>query len=388
MRILLIHNYYQQWGGEDVYFDSLTKLLREKGNEVTTYTKKSSEIQNFRDKVKTSINMFTNPYIENELTMIIKSFKPDVAHFNNIYPLITPLGYQVCQRLNVPIIQTIHTYRLMCPKGTLFREGKICELCVDKNFFYPSIKYGCYHNSKLASLIYGFSNLFNTTNNLIKSIDKFIFPSNFTKNYYIKHLDISLDKTAVIPHFTRVIRTKIINNKVVNKYFLFVGRLSEEKGILWLLETVKDLPFIKLIVIGDGPLREKVLNFKKYENINILLFQNRKTIYKYIKNAMAVIIPSPWYEVGPMVLIESYAGGIPVIVPNHGVFKERVVNKKTGFFYNSEDLLSFKNAAILVMNMTTSNKNFMSNQILKQFNKYYSPDNYYKKIMKEYTSLI
>jgi len=269
MRILIIHNFYQYWGGEETYVISLKKLLEENGHQVYLYSKDSKSIKTIWDKIKTGIGLFYNPWVKKELEKIIKDFKPDVAHFHNVYPLIGATAYRVCKNYRIPIIQHIHNYRFMCPKGHLFRNGKICELCIHKNLPFWAIVYGCYHRSRLASLFFSLSFFIHKTIGTFNLIDKFIFPSEFTRDYYLKHLKINKQKTYLLPYFVDI--PKKIDTKSVkeNNYFLFVGRLSEEKGIIELLNIFKDLPKHKILVIGDGPLREEVEKYKRYKNIKI-----------------------------------------------------------------------------------------------------------------------
>lgn len=387
MRILLIHNYYQYRGGEDVYFDSLTKLLKDKGHEVYTYTKNSSEIKDLKGKMKVAFGMFCNKEVEEELTKIIRNFKPDITHFNNIYPLITPIAYQVCKKFNIPIIQTMHTYRFLCPKGNLFRDGMICQLCIDKRFSYPAIWYGCYHNSRLTSLIFSTSFLYHHTAQWLNLIDKLIFPASHIQEYYLKHTPIALDRTALIPCFIEDIkRPKIFSRE--KDYFLFLGRLSEEKGILNLLEVFSSLSATKLIVIGDGPLIKQVTKYQKNKNIIIKKYLPQEQVYKYMTRAMFTIIPStvPWYEVGPLVLYESFANGTPVIAPEAGVFKERIHNKKTGIFYKYNDYDDMREKVLKVIR----NKNILKGMSIaarQEYEKKYAPDIHYRSLIQLYESI-
>jgi len=303
MKILLIHNFYQYWGGEDTYVTSLKKLLEEKGNKVYLYSKDSKNIRTFWDKIKTAIGLFYNPWVEKELVKIIKEFKPDIAHFHNVYPLIGATAYLVVKKFNIPIIQHIHNYRFMCPKGLLFRNGKICELCLNKKFPFWAIFFGCYHQSRIASLFFSLAFFYHKMIKTFDLIDKFIFPSEFTKDYYLKHLKIPKEKTFLLPYFVDI---KPKKNKVKEKdYFLFVGRLSEEKGIIKFLEVFKTLPKIKLVVIGDGPLKIKVEEYRRYKNIIVKGHLPREEIYSYIQKAKAVIISSLWYEILPNTYLES-----------------------------------------------------------------------------------
>ena len=318
MRIFLIHNFYQYWGGEDTYVTSLKKLLEEKGHKVYLYSKDSKNIKTFWDKIKAAIGLFYSPWVEKELTKIIKGFKPDIAHFHNVYPLIGATAYRVVKKFNIPLIQHVHNYRFMCPKGLLFRNGKICELCLHKKFPFWAIFFSCYHRSRIASLFFSLAFFYHKMIKTFDLIDKFIFPSEFTRDYYLKHLKIPKEKIFFLPYFVDIKPTK---NKIREKdYFLFVGRLSEEKGIIQLLEVFKTLPKIKLVVIGDGPLKSKVEEYRKYKNIIVKGHLPREEIYSYIQKAKAVIISSIWYEVLPNVYLESILQNTLVFMPDNENF--------------------------------------------------------------------
>ena len=387
MKILLIHNYYQDWGGEDSYFESLKELLEKNGHQVIAYTKDSKKIKNTLSKIKTGSAMFWNTNLEKELPVMIKKFQPDIAHFNNIYPLITPTAYKICKRFKIPIVQRIPNYKLVCPKGTLFRKGKICTLCINKNFFYPSIINKCYQNSFLASGILATSFFMHKFNKSFDYIDKFIFQNILIKNFHVKNTSIINEKTAVIPHF--VGKINFLKKNVKKDYFLFVGRLSEEKGIINLLKVFSLLPKNKLVVIGDGPLRDEVASYSKYKNIIIKNFQHRNVVFEYMRNALFTIIPSSFYETGPLVLMESYANGTPVIVPRFWVFKEEVTNMKTGVFYKYNDFNDLKRKILLLS--TNSKKNLikkMSVNSKKRFEEKFTSEKHYSLLIKLYKEVL
>lgn len=387
MRVLLIHNYYQLRGGEDIYVDSLYKLLKDNGHDVYLYKKQSTDIKNnLISKAKVAFGMFYNHKVKKELSETIKVFHPDVAHFHNIYPLITPVAYDICKKFSVPIVQTIHNYRFMCPKATLFRDGNICEECLGKRFFYPAIKYGCYRGSRVQSAIFAFSSYYHDLRKQIRLIDRFIFPAKFTRNYFIKHLHIPKKKTTVIPHFIEnnfVVNNKEKTKKTPKDYFLYVGRLAEEKGIIELIELFRKIPSAKLVVIGDGPLKKKIMLCTKFKNIIFYQFQDRETISKFMKNALVTIIPSLYYEVGPLVLLESYSNKTPVIVPNIGVFKERVINGITGYFYDFNNFNDLKDKLDIFLKNKKSVR-MMKSSIFKLYKNEYSQKTHLKKLIKVY----
>lgn len=385
MRILVIHNLYRFRGGEDAYFNSLINLLKSKGQTVEAFTKDGRDIkEDVAAKFDTAFGMFSNQKIEKELSAVIQEFKPNVVHINNIFPLITPVVYHVCKKFHLPIVQTIHNYRFLCPKSFLFRDGRICELCAKKKFAYPSILYKCYHESSFASLVFSSSFSYHKLIHSFDPIDKYIFPSEFAKQCHLKYLPIPPEKTAVIPYFVQNRETSEPVKK--ENYFLFVGRLSEEKGILTLLDIVSTIPFIRLVIIGDGPLRKEVMSYKKYRNICYKNFLPREEIYEYMKKALCTIIPSKWYETGPIVLMESFANGTPVLVSDIGTFKERVKEGRTGFFFSLNNLVDFREKLSYLWNHKTMLNN-MSKTVRREYETNYTEENHYRKLMNLYKSL-
>lgn len=387
MRIVLIHNFSTDTNGEDIYFLSLVKLLQNKHHTIFLYTKNNKFIKSdLLNQLGIIKRMFANELVENELRKIINRFKPDVVHIHNVYPLISPTIYRICKTLHVPIVQTIHNYRFMCAKGILFRDGKVCELCVGKKVFYPSIIYGCYHNSRLGSFVFSSSFSFHQMRKSFDCIDHYVFTSAFTRNYYLKNLDLAQNKTTVIPHFVSLGIRKI-SDPNRRSCFLFVGRLAEEKGIISLLDLFVTLPKLKLVVIGSGPLRGKINQYKKYKNILVKKFLPREEVFRYMRNALCTIIPSLFYETGPLVMIESFANGIPVIVPKFGSFEEAVEDGKTGIFFKYNDFEDLRDK-ILYVSENKPEIEKMQKFIREEYLHKYTPEKHYYALLKVYKKLV
>lgn len=382
MKILLIHNYYQYYGGEDTYFDSLKELLMKNGHEVKIFTKKSKDIKTFFHKLNAILSIFWNFRVGEELDTIIKEFKPDVAQFQNIYPLIGPIAYWVCKKNNIPTVQRVSNYRLLCPKGTLFRNNKICELCVNRKFKSPAVKYNCYHASKVASLFFIFAQYIHTRFRTADLVNRYLFPSEFTKKYIVKNASIPLHKTAVIPSFSQTSIKGAPTKK--EEYFLYVGRLSEEKGILQLFNLFSTLPQFQLIIIGDGPLKNTLMNMHRYKNISVKGFLSKKEIHSSMRKALFTIIPSLCYDVFPNTLIESYSCGTPVIVPRLGSFIDLVKEGKTGIFYKNGDFDSLQNK---LLKINKGRRKEMGRFAREEYQHKYSPKIYLKNIVDEYQML-
>lgn len=324
MRILIIYNEYLYRGGEDVYIESLIKLLKNKGNEVYYYKKSSKTIFSIYDKLKAALGLFYNPIIDKEISKVIDEFKPDIAHFHNIFPLIGATAYRICKKYKIPVVQHIHNYRFVCPKANLYRNGAICELCpVGKNLL-PALLYGCYAHSRIASLLFVSAFYFHKIIQSYELVDSYIFPSEFTRQYFITHLNLDKKKTHYLPLFSEISKSKINSDIKEINYYLYVGRLSREKGILNLLDAFKK-GMERLVVIGDGPLKKYIYdNYSQFKTLTFLPFQNKSTIKQYIKSSKAVIIPSECYETSSLIIIESYMLKKLTIFPLRGGMLDKI----------------------------------------------------------------
>lgn len=332
MRILILFNRYVYRGGEDTYVEYLISLLKKRGHKVLLYEKDSRDIKNIFDSLRAGIGLFWNRETNLNIDRIIKSFDPDIAHFHNIYPLISPTAYRVCKRHSIPIIQTIHNYKFMCPKNSLYRDGSLCDLCVGKTIAWPSIIYGCYHESRLSSLVYSFAFAFHRLMGSFAMIDTYIFPTKFVKDYYCKHLSfINPKKAIVLPYAAPSFGNHVSSSD--KDYYLFVGRLAEEKGITQLIDQFIESKR-KLVVLGSGPLESQLKNkCRTFANIRLIPHTNASQVRKYMTRAKAVIIPSRWYEVLPFVFLEATALGKMIFMAQNANLRT-IDHRNNVVFYN------------------------------------------------------
>lgn len=383
MNILFVHNYYQQRGGEDIYFDSLQKLLKDKGHNVYSYTKKSSSISSIKSTINTGINLINDKETFHDFSSFLNNYKKiDIAHVHNIHPIIHPTIYRILHDSNIPILQRVPHYRKICPKATLTRNGTICEACVHQTVPISSIMYKCYRNSYTQSFVYAVIQAYQKLRHFDKYIDMYQFQTEFVQNYFNKHTNIPKQKSSIVRHY--VPDHSYFKSKKKD-YFVFAGRLAEEKGILQLLQLFSQNKQYKLVVVGDGPLMNQVQKFSKYKNITILGQLSRERVLKILSEAIATIIPSTWYETGPFVLMESYSVGTPVICPDIGVFPEQI--KDTGFLYKHTNLQSM----LEYLEKLLTNRRFLtsiSNKCHTYYQLHYSEKIHYKTILKLYNKLI
>ncbi len=329
MRILLVHNYYRFRGGEDRYVESLKKLLENHGHRVRLFSKDSRSLESPTDKIGSAFGMMGGEAASRDLDQCIREFRPDIAQFQNIFPLISYGAFGICANHAVPIVLRVSNYRFLCPKSTLFRDGKVCEECVEKRFAYPNIMHSCYHQSRSASAALSVSLYLMKRKNTLAKVNAFIFPTRFVRDYYRLHGGIPERKTVVLNTFSEEMSAPLSRPR---SYFAYVGRLAEEKGIIPLLEIFSRLPKERLSVAGDGP-----LNVSRYRQFRNIVFKGRLSatqIHELLSGARATVIPSQSYDVLPQVLIESYRAATPVIAPRTGSFPELIHNRSTGLMYN------------------------------------------------------
>ncbi len=324
LRVLLAHNYYLQRGGEDVVFEGERDLLRENGHTTVEFIQHNSVISE-RNRSVTALSAVWSPRAKRELSRVLRSNACDVAHFHNTFPLFSPSVYSACNDAGVPVVQTLHNYRWLCPAATLYRDGGVCEKCLGTTLTYPSVVYGCYHQSRAQSLVVaGMVSWHRLARTLQHRVTRFIAPTDFLKKKFIEN-GFPEEKLVVKPHS---IRKDPGERTGEGDYVLFLGRLSEEKGIKTLLQCWNSLDGrIPLRIAGDGPLAGEVeayIGTHPGQPVFHLGFRPPEEAILLLKKARFLIFPSGCYEVFGNVLVEAMACGVPLIVPSHGASKEMV----------------------------------------------------------------
>jgi glycosyltransferase involved in cell wall biosynthesis len=335
VKILFCHNVYQTRGGEDHNFILQKKLLESKGHQVISYTRDNREIcdYNIVKKMGLLLNVFFSFDTYRKIKTKIKEEKPDIVYVHNIYPLLSPAVYYAAYDSKVPVVQRLPNYRLQCANGLFLRNnGSICERCADGNFWH-AILGRCYRNSYFQSSVMAFVLYFHRKWGTFKKIDVFIAPSRFV----LKKIKDSgfRGQVVYISNFINV--TNISERHVESKgnVFCYFGRLSSEKGLGTLLKAVKGLD-IQLRIIGEGPMRQKLEDEVRKENLFNVIFMGYKSgdeLYQEIEASVATIFPSEWYEVFGLSVIESFAWGKPVIGARIGALPELICDEQTGLTF-------------------------------------------------------
>lgn len=339
MKVIMCHNYYRQPGGEDQVFYDECWLLEKFGHQVVRYEKHNSEIDKL-GKRGVAQSTIWNSAVRIELDELVAESKPDIVHFHNTFPLISPSAYSAAKKHRVPVIQTLHNFRIFCPGSTLVREGKICEKCVTKTFAWPSVAHGCYRESRpMTGIVAARNAIHRIRGTWSNQVGKLIALTEHSRGLFVK-AGFPEEHICVKPNF---VRPDPGPRDQPGESAIFVGRLSREKGIHVLLDAwTKHNCNIPLAIVGDGPLSDMVISAAA-ENPRIqwlgqLAFDQ---VLEKIRDSKMLIMPSVWYETFGRAVIEAFAAGVPVVASNVGAMKELVSDGLTGLHFevgSPEDL--------------------------------------------------
>jgi len=390
MKILQVNNHnYIHGGAEVVYFNTID-LLKKHGHNVITLSRErgsslSDEQKGYTIPYSKSLkSRFYSYDARNLINKIIADEKPDLVHIHNIVGGITFSILPVLRTHHIPVVATLHDYKLLCPSCN-FIDGKnqICEKC----------KVGRYHNciinrcsseGYLKSLLWASESFLRDHLVPFKQyINHYIFVSNFSQNKYLEfHPDIQ-SKSTRIYHFTNIFEQE----RSKGDYFLFFGRLTVEKGILTLLNAVKNLPSIKLQIVGDGPLKETIES-NMTSNVVMLGYKTGNELKEIIRKSSFVVVAPECYETNSLSTMESNALGKPVIGSNIGALPELIENQKTGFIFTSKDSKSLSKIILDCSSMQKEQYMKLSDSAFQFASSKFSPDNHYNQLMDVYMKLV
>jgi glycosyltransferase involved in cell wall biosynthesis len=283
---------------------------------------------------------------------------------------------------------TIHDYRLICPSYLLINGNKeLCHKCEGKKF-HNAILYKCNNNSYLQSTLAAAESLFrNSITPYDKYIDHFIMVSNFSRKTHLKYLPSLKIKSSVLYNFYT--GKNEVNNEKKTDNFIYIGRLSNEKGILRLINAFKTLGSLNLLIVGDGPLKELIKSeINQYSNIKFLGFKKDKELETLISTSKFTVVPSECYENNPMAIIESYYQGVPVIGSNIGGIPEVIKDNSTGYLFDFMDTDSLKKTLIKASNTDSKVYSLMNSNCKTFFKENFNNAYHYNKLIKLYQQVI
>ena len=330
MRILVVHNYYQRPGGEDRVFESESALLEAHGHVVLRYCAHNDAVRE-SSRLRLSGRAIWSSSAYKEIRLLCRRERPDVVHFHNTLPLISPSAYHAAKAEGAAVVQTLHNYRLACPVATFFRDAGVCEECLGKSFAWPAIVHACYRHSRSASAVVatmvGVHHVLGTWSS---KVDRYIALTAFARAKFVE-LGIPATKLALKPNF---VHPDPGVGTHAGRYALFVGRLSAEKGIDTLLRAWKLLDaLVPLKVIGSGPLDH--LFASPPPGVEWLGQQGKAEVAAMMRDAAFLIFPSEWFETFGLTIIEAYSTGLPVIASAIGAAAELVRDRSTGLLYEA-----------------------------------------------------
>lgn len=336
MRILQVHESYQQRGGEDEVAEAEARQLELNGHCVSYYRRHNEEIaaDGPITRIATGIGTVWSLRSYREMDALIEEKNPEVVHFHNTFPLISPSAYYACAKRGIPVVQTLHNYRLVCPGATFLRGGRVCEACLGRAIAWRAVAHACYRGSRLASAATtAMLAAHKTLRTWQVKVDTYVALSEFAKRKFIAG-GLPAKRIVVKPNFVDPDpEPGCIPRR--GKYGLFVGRLSEEKGVRGLLAAWKRLAHqVPLVILGDGPMRQevekRVEEFGASAQVRVLGNVSREEVFRWMRDACFLVCPSHWFEGCPLVVVEAFACGLPVIATGHGPTAEMIEHKRAG----------------------------------------------------------
>jgi glycosyltransferase involved in cell wall biosynthesis len=385
MKILLVHNFYREPGGEDAVFAQEQRLLESHGHRVIPYTRTNLEVEDasIRGKLRLLNTIVHAPDSRKQMAEMLRSEKPDVVHIHNTFMVISPSIYDACAEAGVPTVQTLHNYRLLCPAATMFRDGQVCEECTHRSLV-QSVAHRCYRSSRTTTaavaLMLTAHRAFGTWTTRVNA---FIALTQFSKRKFVEN-GLPAERVHVKPNFVECPMTE---RQGPGAYALFVGRLSPEKGVTTLLEAWKRLPIpVPLKIAGDGvllPALRASLEGQRMPNVDFLGRQSRDQIRTLMHGARFLILPSLWYEGFPMVIAESFACGLAVLGSRLGAIEELIEDGQTGLHFHPGDPADLARVAAWAWARPVAIQAMGRNARLK-FDESYSPSLNYERLVAIY----
>jgi len=401
MKILMAHNWYFVVGGADRVFFETMKLLEKHGHTVVPFSMKDkrnydsaykeyfvneidySTIKPSMDNLKTAIRMIYSTEAKKKIDALIQKTKPDIVHLHNIYGRLTPSILYALKKNNVPVVMTLHDYKLICPAYNMLRDGKVCEICKGGKY-YRCITTKCHKKSYLASLVYALeAYIYTLLKTYLRHIRYFVTPSKFMQNKLIE-FGIPQDKLVHMPNF---VSFQAIKPTYSNKsYLLYSGKLLRTKGLITLLQAVKELPDVNLLIAGAGDMKEELEAYvkdNKIKNVRFLGYLGEEELHKILEESLFVILPTECYENAPMAVLEAFAHGKPVIGADIAGIPEMIKNGETGLLFEPgnkqtlrEKIRYFVSHPEMIVEMGKNARNKVEAE--------YNADLYYQRLMDVY----
>lgn len=374
LKVLIAHNAYQQRGGEDSVVDSECELLRAHGHEVEVFRRHNDDVEGM-SKAALALQTVWSTESSQELLAQLDGFQPDVVHVHNTLPLISPSIYWAAHRRGLPVVQTLHNFRLMCPQAMFLRDGRVCEDCLG-HVPWKGVMRACYRGSRAQTAVLAASvTMHKAMGTYRDKVTRYIALNQFCRQKFVDG-GLPANKVVIKPNFVEDAGLPTWDDRQGG---LFVGRLSTDKGVAVLLQA-QQLSGASMDVIGAGDLLEKV---RQQLGHRALGFLSVAEIITKMRRASYLVVPSLWYENFPRTLVEAFSCGLPVIASRLGALAELVEDGKTGLLFepgNAQDLaekLSWAQANPQTMSQMGRNARLKYEQA-------YSPQTNYEQLLAIY----
>jgi glycosyltransferase involved in cell wall biosynthesis len=336
MKILVAHNRYQQASGEDAVVAEEVRMLQQRGHSVHRYTVDNDGITGAWQQAAAAARSFYSLPVSREISNLLASFRPEILHVHNFFPTISPAIYFVAGRYRVPVVQTLHNYRLLCASAMLFRDGRPCEDCLVGRSFLPGVMHACYRGSRVGSAIVGASASVHSAMGTWKNrIDRYIALTQFAAQK-LGSYRVPVEKIRIKPNFVPDHGC----GQGQGSFALFVGRLSTEKGLETIIAADRrgHLP-LPVHMAGDGPLFAEVERACARPGSRLVYLGrlSRSQVVEQMKSATVLLVPSLWYEGFPMVMVEALSLGLPIIASRIGGLPEIVHDGHSGLLFEPGD---------------------------------------------------
>lgn len=378
MKILEINKFFYKKGGSEVYYFDVRALLASHGHEVMDFSMNSEKNEQsayqkyfstpvdfehseglYTDFIKGLHLIYSFDAARNLENLIKEKGRPDVAHLHNFSYQLTPSIIRVLKKHKIPIVWTLHDYKVVSPNYNLFANGKI-DVSTKPDKYFACVSQRCFKGSYLKSFLSAFEMWWHMKiSKLYNQIDRYISPSKFLANLIVEW-GVDKKKVSQLYNFLPLNEYKV--RQEVGDYFLYVGRWTEEKGILPMLEVFKDLPDVKLKIVGQGD-QEVVMRdyIKENQMVNVEMLGPiyPPKVFDLFSKAKALLVPSVWYENNPMTALQAMAFGVPVIGSNMGGLPELIDDNQTGLIFSADNFTELKDAVLKINSMSNDHNLIM-----------------------------
>ena len=378
-RVLFVHNAYQQAGGEDSVVDDEIALLRDRGHDVFEMRRDNHEIEDI-SRASLALQALWSTHTHRQTVAEIERHRPDVVHVHNTLPLVSPSVFWACAQAGVPVVQTLHNFRIACPQAMFLRDGRVCESCIGRVPL-PALRHGCYRDSRVqTAIVVGMFSLHRGLGTWRNKVTRYIALNEFCRTKFVQ-AGLPAERIVVKPNFAKADGGETPGPR---HGFLFVGRLSPEKGIDVLARAWDECCGMSLAVAGTGSAAGLLEN---RVGVTLLGSLSQPQVRGAMQRAIALVMPSLWYENFPRTLVEAFGAGLPVIASRLGAMAELIEPGITGLLFEPGDAQDL--AEVLRWAQQHPDRMAeMGRNARQRFNERYTADINYPRLLEIYRSAI